>query len=62
MGSVNIPNTIRSIGENAFSQGQVTFRGTQDEWNAISFDINWNIDGNVKEVCCTDGVIIYKNM
>lgn len=57
MGRVNIPNTIRSIGENAFSQGQVTFRGTQDEWNAISFDINWNIDGNVKEVCCTDGVI-----
>ena len=44
--SVTIPNSITSIGDWAFasctSLTRIKYRGTEDEWNAISKDSNWD--------------------
>lgn len=43
--SINIPNTVTSIGYRAFVDTGLTdiyYQGTESEWNAISKDTNWD--------------------
>jgi hypothetical protein len=46
--SVKIPSSVKIIGERAFRYAEklagITFGGTEDEWNAISFGEEWDAD------------------
>ena len=63
--SITIPDSVTSIGEYAFegcrSLTNITYTGTQSQWNKISKDLNWNWNWKdnsaIKTITCTDGVI-----
>jgi hypothetical protein len=38
----------------------ITFKGTEDEWNAIAKGSNWNYKVPAAEVICSDGVVKLK--
>lgn len=46
--SVNIPNSVTSIGMSAFYDciklRNIYYEGTEEQWNAITKDTNWNTD------------------
>ena len=46
--SVNIPNSVTSIGGSAFYDcimlRNIYYKGTEEQWNAITKDTNWNTD------------------
>lgn len=59
--SVTIPNSVTSIGENAFEYcknlTEINFDGTIAEWNAITKGYNWNRQVSATKVICTDGEV-----
>ena len=56
--SINIPNSVNSIGIEAFSGckklSKINFKGTEEQWNAISKSAAWNFD-------CSDDIVINYN-
>ena len=58
---IDIPASVNVIGERAFrecySLTDIYFKGTVDEWNAITFGDNWNMDVPATEVICADGTV-----
>ena len=58
---VSLPKGLRNISSNAFfgceSLNRLTFRGTKEETETISFLGNWRNNSAIKEIECTDGVI-----
>ena len=44
---VNIPNGVTSIGDGAFvdctSLANIYYKGTEEQWNAITKSTNWNL-------------------
>jgi hypothetical protein len=59
--SISIPDSVTSIGDFAFEGcsilTSIQFGGTVDQWNAISFDPNWNTGSGNYNIYCTDGTI-----
>ncbi len=59
--SVEIPASVTSIGEGAFSYcsalTSITYNGTQEQWNAISKGAEWDDYTGEYTVYCTDGNI-----
>lgn len=59
--SVTIPSSITSIGYCAFwgctSLTNITFDGTVEEWNAVTFGDEWNLEVPATEVVCSDGTV-----
>lgn len=59
--TVEIPRTIKSIGNYAFrnceSLEKIIFNGTKDQWDAIDKGTSWNSGTGYYVVECTDGVI-----
>lgn len=57
--SITIPNSVTSIGENAFngcnSLTRIIFNGTKEEWHAIRKEKDWDEDTGEYTVHCTDG-------
>lgn len=57
--SITIPNSVTSIGASAFDGCSalisIIFKGTIEQWNAISKGNNWNNGVPVTVVNCTDG-------
>ena len=58
---INLPNSVTSIGNYAFrscsSLTNITYNGTQSQWNNISKASDWKTYSVIKTVTCTDGVI-----
>ena len=58
---VEIPSTVTSIGAEAFADCNelkaIIFKGTTDQWNAITKGNNWNANVPATEVICTNGTI-----
>ena len=61
LASVEIPNSVTSIGDFSFrdctSLENIVFHGTNEQWNAIAKEENWNIGAREFEVICTDSVL-----
>lgn len=60
--SVTIPSSVSEIGDAAFaycdSLTSITFKGTTEEWNAVTKDNDWAFNSNsLKSVICTNGTI-----
>ena len=59
--SVTIHDGVTSIGDSAFavctSLTSITFTGTQEQWNAITFGSEWNYNTGNYTIHCTDGDI-----
>ncbi len=59
--SITIPDSVTWIGDWAFSSctslTSITFEGTQEQWNAIRKELNWNADTGNYTIYCTDGTI-----
>ena len=59
--SITIPNSIKSIGESAFSScsslSNINFNGTKAQWNRIEKYFDWNYDTGTYTIHCTDGDI-----
>ena len=59
--SITIPYSVTSIGDGAFfgciSLTSINFKGTMDQWNAISKGSNWNTNTDSYTIHCTDGEI-----
>ena len=57
--SIEIPNSVTTIGKSAFYSCRgltsITFEGTTEQWNAISFGVNWHKNVPATEVVCSDG-------
>lgn len=57
--SVTIDNSVTSIGKYAFSDcsklTSITYKGTIEQWNAITKGTNWNLNVLATEVICTNG-------
>lgn len=58
---IYIPETVEIIGEAAFegcvNLEKIVFRGTVEQWNAITKRTNWNNNTGNYVVVCSDGVI-----
>ena len=64
--SVTIPASVTKIGKFAFrdctSLDEINFGGTEDDWNSISKERDWNYEVPTTDVHCRDGdVDIYIN-
>ena len=59
--SITIPNSVTSIESDAFNYcnnlSTITFKGTKEQWKAITFGEYWNNDVPATEVQCSDGSI-----
>ena len=59
--SITIPSSVTNIGDYAFygctGLKDITFIGTQDQWNAISKGSDWNYKTGFYTIHCTDGDI-----
>ena len=59
--SITIPDGVTSIGWYAFYNcsglTSIEFKGTKDQWNAISKSYNWGYNTGNYTVYCTDGTI-----
>ncbi len=57
--SVTIPESVTEIGTRAFngcdSLTDINFKGTKEQWNAISKGSFWDYDTNNYTIHCTDG-------
>lgn len=58
---VIVPNTIKSISNNAFKNcsnlNRFSFNGTMDEWASISKGTSWKQNSPFTKVQCTDGTV-----
>ena len=56
-----IPKSVTSIAGWAFSGcislTNITYTGTQSQWNSISKNSMWKVESEIKTITCTDGVI-----
>ena len=56
-----IPSSVTSIGcsvfYNCIELMSINFNGTQEQWNAISKNNDWDYHSIVSTICCTDGNI-----
>ena len=57
--SITIPNSVTSIGSSAFCQNisGISFKGTIEQWNAISKSSNWDSSTRSYTIFCIDGEI-----
>ena len=60
--SINIPNSVTTIGDNAFhctALESVTFKGTVEQWNAVvkGDKAFWIANGHATHVQCSDGQV-----
>ena len=59
--SITIPDSVTSIGERAFYNcsrlKNITFKGTVEQWIAISKDSTWSEGTSQYTIYCTDGTI-----
>ena len=59
--SIVIPESVTSIGREAFYYSvnlrDITFEGTVEQWNAISFGLSWKSSVPATEVVCSDGTV-----
>ena len=59
--NITIPDSITSIGSGAFkgctNLTDITFEGTIEQWNAITFENNWNLNVPATYVQCSDGQV-----
>ena len=59
--SIIIPDRVTSIGNYAFvgctSLTDITFNGTEEQWNAIEKGSDWNFSVPATKVVCTDGEV-----
>lgn len=59
--SVSIPSTVTEIDSYAFYYCRhltdINFKGTMEQWNAITFGSNWNNETGTYTIHCTDGDI-----
>ena len=57
--SMDIPSSVISIGAFAFSEctvlTDINFGGTQEQWNAITKDDDWDFDTDSYTIHCSDG-------
>ena len=61
LSNVTIPSSVTNIGGFCFqwnsSLTNITYNGTQEQWNSISKDEWWKSYSSIKTITCTDGVI-----
>ena len=59
--SITIPNSVTSIDPEAFKYctklTTITFKGTKDQWNAITKNAGWDSNTGAYVIHCTDGDI-----
>lgn len=59
--SITIGNGVTSIGSRAFFNcsrlTSITYDGTKEQWKAITFGTNWNVETPDYIITCTDGTI-----
>ena len=59
--SITIPDGVTSIGDYAFkncsSMTSIVFEGTMEQWNAMSFGVEWNTGLSATEVICSNGTV-----
>lgn len=53
LNSIILPDSVNRIYQNAFSDKTIYYPGTEEEWNSISKDTDWN------EGCPSDMKIIF---
>lgn len=60
--SITIPLSMFRIGANIFNKcyglETIDYAGTRDQWNQIHKDSKWDNGSSLKDVRCTDGVIL----
>ena len=63
--SITMPKDVTSIGNWAFygcsNLTGITYEGTIEQWNTISFGSNWNSDVPATSVTCSDGVLCWEH-
>ena len=61
LSNVTIPSSVTNIGGFCFqwnsSLTNITYNGTQEQWNNIVKENLWNRNSSIKTITCTDGVI-----
>ena len=59
--NITIPDSVTSIGSWVFAEctglTSITFKGTKEQWNAISKGYNWKYNVPATQVVCTDGTV-----
>ena len=62
--NITIPDGVTSIGDYAFTQctslESINYGGTMEQWNTLTFGINWNGSVPARTVTCSNGTVTLK--
>lgn len=63
LSSLTIPSSVTSIENYAFlgciSLVNIYYSGTMEQWSQVKLGFDWNYDGTIVSIACSDGVIYF---